>query len=243
MKKIACFGLSALLAVLCMSLAACGGEGERVALSASNNVYSHGEQTVQLTLSSSENGEYVFEEDISVSDLTVGDGLAGKEVTAVVYVDDRTVSVTLSGTVTATVGDEGLLGSVTVNGGISDRAIGTAYLTVYRPQMTTTGTSSSNIGNLHNYSSTFALPYGSFVEEYVDAEHITLPDTNGTLEVGLTEAGELYIRVKGFTPSEDASYPVAHIAAEVTTFHKELYVYVGLPAIGQGGGYDLVSGR
>lgn len=240
MKKVFYIVLSALLAAMCMTLAACGAEGESVALSASNNVYSHGEQTVQIKFSSSAGEGYVFEENISVSDISVGDGLVGKEVVSVSCVDASTISVTLSGTVTGTVGNEGLLGYIAVNGGISDRATGTAYLTVYKPQMMTSGTSSSNIGDLHNYSSTFTLPYGSFVEEYVNAEHITLPDANGTLEVRLTEEGELYIRVKNFTLSEGVSYPVVHIAAEVTTFNKEMYVYVGVPAIGQGSGYDLV---
>lgn len=240
MRKFSFVLLSALLAAMCMTLAACGAEGESVALSASNNVYSHGEQSVQITFSSSTGEGYVFEEDISVSDVSVGDGLVGKEVVSVDYVDAATITVTLSGTVTGTVGSEGLLGYIAVNGGISDKAVGTAYLTVYKPQMLTSGTSSSNIGDYHNYSSTFTLPYGSFVEEYVNADYITLPDTNGTLEVSLTEEGELYVRVKDFLLSEGVSYPAVHIAAEVTTFHKDLYVYVGVPAMGQGGGYDLV---
>lgn len=240
MKKLSILLLTALFAVMCVTLVACGGEGESVALSASNNLYSHGEQTVKITFSSTESGEHVFEEDISVSDVAVGDGLVGKEVVSVVYENSTTISVTLSGTVTETVGSEGLLGYIAVNGGISDKVTGTAYLTVYKPQMTTSASSSSNIGSLHNYSSTFVLPYGSFVEEYVNTEYITLPDTNGTLEVSLTGDGELYVRVKGFTLSEGVSYPAVHIAAEVTTFNKELYVYVGVPAMGQGGGYDLV---
>lgn len=240
MKRLSLMLHSALLAAMCIIFVACGGEGESIALSASDNVYSHGEQTVQLTFSSSAGGDYRFEEDISLSDISVGDGLIGKEVVSVVYENSTTISVTLAGTVTGTVGKEGLLGYIAVNGGISDKAFGTAYLTVYKPQMTTSGTSSSNIGNLHSYSSTFVLPYGSFIEEYVDAEHITLPDTNGTLEVSLTEEGELYVRVKDFLLSEGVSYPAVHIAAEVTTFNKELYVYVGVPAMEQGGGYDLV---
>lgn len=240
MKKLSILLLTALFAVMCVTLVACGGEGESVALSASNNLYSHGEQTVKITFSSTESGEHVFEEDISVSDVAVGDGLVGKEVVSVVYESSTTVSVTLSGTVTGAVGSQGLLGYISVNGGISDRATGTAYLTVYKPQMTTNTSSSSNIGSLHSYSSTFLLPYGSFVEEYVNTEYITLPDTNGTLEVSLTGEGGLYVRVKDFTLSEGVSYPAVRIAAEVTTFDKELYVYVGVPAMGQGGGYDLV---
>lgn len=240
MKKAFCFILLLLSALSCMFLAACVEEGESVALSASNNVYSHSEQTVQITFSSAESNDYVFEKDISVADVTVGDGLVGKEVISVVYADDDTVSVTLSGTVTGAVGNEGLLGYISVNGGISGKATGTAYLTVYKPQMTTSGTSSSNIGDLHNYSSTFTLPYGSFVEEFVDDEHIVLPDLNGATEVKLTEEGDLYICVKNFKLSEGVSYPVVRIAAEVTTFNKELYVYIGVPAIGQGGGYDLI---
>ncbi len=233
--------LSVLLTALCFGLAACdGGETMTVSLSASNNVYSHGEQTVLIAFASTEKDAYVFEKGISVSDVTVGGGLEGKKVVSVSYVDDSTISVTLSGTVSGTVGKEGLLGSVAVNGGISGKATGTAYLTVYKPQMTTEGTSYSNIGNKYSFSSTFKLPYGAFAEEYVDTEHISLPDANGTLEVSLTEEKNLKIRVNGFVRTGSAVYPTVRIAVEVTSFGKELYVYVGVAAIGQGGGYDLV---
>ena len=43
MKKFFCIAAAALL---CMALVACGGSAEVISLSASNNVYSHGEQTV-----------------------------------------------------------------------------------------------------------------------------------------------------------------------------------------------------
>lgn len=39
---------------------------------------------------------------------------------------------------------------------------------------------------------------------------------------------------------DGVTHPAVRIAAEVTTFHKDLYVYVGVPAMGQGSGYDLV---
>ena len=47
MKKFFCIATAALTAaLLCMALVACGGSREVISLSASNNVYSHGEQTV-----------------------------------------------------------------------------------------------------------------------------------------------------------------------------------------------------
>lgn len=239
MKKISLMVLPVLVAALCVAFAACGGEGESISLTASNTVYSHGEQTVELSFSPTAGG-YVFEDDISVSDVTVGEGLEGKEVTAVEYVNDSTVNVTISGTVTGTVENDGLLGSIIVDGGISDNAVGTAYVTIYTPQMMVTSVSSSNIGDLHNFSSTYTLPYGSFVAENVNTEHIELPDTNGTLSVSLTEDGNLYVRVTNFTPTETDANPVIHIAADVTTFNKELYAFVGVPTPGVGSGYDLV---
>ena len=75
MKKFFCIAAAALTAaLLCMALVACGGSGEVISLSASNNVYSHGEQTVQLTFSASESKEYTFAEDISAADIAVGGG-------------------------------------------------------------------------------------------------------------------------------------------------------------------------
>ena len=78
MKKISLMVLPVLMAALCVAFAACGGEGESISLTASNTVYSHGEQTVELTFSSAESGAYTFEEDIAASDVTVSGGLAGK---------------------------------------------------------------------------------------------------------------------------------------------------------------------
>lgn len=233
MKKFIALIATALLAVLCMAFVACAEEGERISLHACDNVYSHGEQTIEITIT---DDSYTFEESIAVSDVTVGDGLEGKEVTAVTYVDETTISVTLSGTVTAEVGDDGIIGSITVGGGISGNATGTAYLHVFTPQMTTS--SVFTIGSSY-FATTFALPYGSFVEEYVNTDNVTLTNGTGTLNVRLTDDGQLNISVKDFAATASDTYPVVKIAAEVTTFNKELYVYIGVIAL-QGSGYDLV---
>ena len=132
-----------------------------------------------------------------------------------------------------------MLGSIVVSGGISENATGTALVNVYIPQMMAESVSSSNIGEKYRFSSTFTLPYGAFIEEYVGAENIVLPDTNGTLEVGLTD-GKLNIRVTDFIRLQEYAYPVVRIAPEVTTFNKELYVYIGRATFGVGSGYDLV---
>ena len=241
MKKYLCVVLSIMLAAGCVVLTACGdATGEEISLTvAEGTVYSHGEQTVELTFSSAESGAYTFEEDIDASDVTVSDGLAGKTVTEVVRADDSTLRVTLSGTVTGEVGSEGVLGSIVVSGGISENATGTALVYVYIPQMMAEGVSSSNIGEKYRFSSTFTLPYGAFIEEYVGAENIVLPDTNGTLEVELTD-GKLNIRVTDFIRSQEYAYPIVRIAPEVTTFNKELYVYIGRATLGVGSGYNLV---
>ena len=133
-----------------------------------------------------------------------------------------------------------MLGSIVVSGGISENATGTALVNVYIPQMMAESASYSNIGEKYRFSSTFTLPYGTFIEEYAGAENIVLlPDTNGTLEVGLAD-GKLHIRVKDFTRPQGDAYPFVRIAPEVTTFNKELYVYIGRATLGVGSGYDLV---
>lgn len=241
MKKFLCALLSVMLAAACLVFAACGDKtGEKISLTvAEGTLYSHGEQTVELTFSSAESGAYTFEEDIDAANVTVSGGLAGKTVTEVARADDSTLRVTLSGTVTGEVGNEGVLGSIVVSGGISENATGTALVYVYIPQMMAESASYSNIGEKYRFSSTFTLPYGAFIEEYVGAENIVLPDTNGTLEVGLTD-GKLNIRVTDFIRSQEYAYPVVRIAPEVTTFNKELDVYISRGTFGVGSGYDLV---
>lgn len=242
MKKFLCALLSVMLAAACLVFAACGDKtGEEISLTVTEGtLYSHGEQTVELTFSSAESGAYTFEEDIDASDVTVSGGLAGKTVTEVVRADDSTLRVTLSGTVTGKTESTGTLGSIVVSGGISENATGTALVNVYIPQMMAESASYSNIGGKYRFSSTFTLPYGAFIEEYVGAENIVLlPDTNGTLEVGLTD-GKLHIRVTDFIRSQEYAYPVVRIAPEVTTFNKELDVHIGRATFGVGSGYDLV---
>ncbi len=241
MKKFLCALLSVMLAAACLVFAACGDKtGEQISLTAAEGtLYSHGKQTVELTFSSAESGAYTFEEDIDVADVTVSGGLAGKTVTEVARADDSTLRVTLSGTVTGKTESTGTLGSIVVSGGISENATGTALVYVHIPQMMAEGASSSNIGEKYRFSSTFTLPYGAFIEEYAGAENISLPDTNGALEVGLTD-GKLHIRVTDFIRSQEYAYPFVRIAPEVTTFNKELDVYIGRATLGVGSGYDLV---
>lgn len=241
MKKFLCALLSVMLAAACLVFAACGDKtGEEISLTvAEGTLYSHGKQTVELTFSSAESGAYTFEEDIDAADVTVSGGLAGKTVTEATRADDHTLRVTLSGTVTGEVGNEGVLGSIVVSGGISENATGTALVNVYIPQMMAESVSSSNIGEKSRFSSTFTLPYGAFIEEYAGAENIVLLDTNGTLEVGLTD-GKLHIRVKDFIRPQGDAYPFVRIAPEVTTFNKELDVHIGRATFGVGSGYDLV---
>lgn len=241
MKKFLCALLSVMLEAACLVFAACGDKtGEEISLTvAEGTLYSHGKQTVELTFSSAESGAYTFEEDIDAADVTVSGGLAGKTVTEATRADDHTLRVTLSGTVTGEVGNEGVLGSIVVSGGISENATGTALVNVYIPQMMAESVSSSNIGEKSRFSSTFTLPYGAFIEEYAGAENIVLLDTNGTLEVGLTD-GKLHIRVKDFIRPQGDAYPFVRIAPEVTTFNKELDVHIGRATFGVGSGYDLV---
>lgn len=241
MKKCLCALLSIILAAGCLAFAACGDEtGEKVSLTvAEGTVYSHGEQTIGLTFSSSESGAYTFEENIAASDVSVGGVLQGKTVTKVEYVDKDTINVTLSGTVTGKAESTGTLGSIVLKGGISDKATGEALINVFIPQMMTESVSDSNIGEKHTCRSTFVLPYGTFNEEYVSDEYITLPDNNGTLEVSLAD-GKLKVTVKDYTPSDEYPKPVVRIAPEVTTFNKELYVYIGRATLGVGSGWDLV---
>lgn len=111
MKKFLCALLSVMLAAACLVFAACGDKtGEEISLTVTEGtLYSHGKQTVELTFSSAESGAYTFEEDIDAADVTVSGGLAGKTVTEVARADDSTLRVTLSGTVTGEVGNEGVL--------------------------------------------------------------------------------------------------------------------------------------
>jgi hypothetical protein len=88
------------------------------------------------------------------------------------------------------------------------------------------------------------LPYGSFVEEYINAENIVVAagnDANVTVE--LNSDGNLRIGVKNYNPywydeTTPTTYPIAKIPANATTFNIVIYVYVG-----SGYSYSLKTGE
>ena len=85
------------------------------------------------------------------------------------------------------------------------------------------------------YISEFTLPYESFVAENVNTENIDVPVDGVTVTVSITTTGALRIEVVGFEPftHEGVTYnhPVAKIDACVTTFNKEIYVFIGDSAL------------
>ncbi len=241
MKKSISIMMATLMAAFSTTLVGCS-ESESIHLNATGELSTHGEQTIEINIDQ-DYSDYSFQESISIKDISFSDAFDGKSVQSVTYNSASSISVTISGTLTSGIDtmdkSEGIVGGIYVNGGISNNAVGSVYVRAFYPEMITTTAGMSAGTTTYTFSSTFKLPYGSFVEEYLTSEYITLPNDNGTISLTLTDAGYLHVAVSNFTRSDDYSYPVISMAAEVTTFNKTLYTYVGV-AMTHGSGVDLL---
>ncbi len=218
------------------------GTGEKVSLSVeSGTAYADGDQVISVSL---DTAGYSFESDISASDISLDGDLVGKSVSSVSYVSSSSIDITISGSITNSFEKTGL-GYINIDGGISGNAYGVAAVNVYKTQMHnnlySVSTSPKGDGT-YQFSASFYLPYGNFVEEYATTDYVALTSDNGEItKLYITDTGNLYVHVESFTRETTSSYPQVHIAPEVTTFNKDIYAYVGYMTFpGDGNGYDLV---
>jgi hypothetical protein len=196
-------------------------------------IYFDGEQTIVLSLTTAEQATQVtFNSTISASDITLSGVLVGKTVKSVTYTDSKNISVVLDGKVTADSTHASESGVITVskNALSADKDYSCTTTVDFNPCMTCK-TSYATGGNYRSY---LYLPYGSYNESNVNTDNIVITNlTDGaTVEVSLDVGSidgltRLKITVKGFTPSDANTYPVAQIAANVTSFNKAVTVNVG----------------
>jgi hypothetical protein len=219
-------------------------ESEYYNLTVSGTIYFEGEQTVTLGMSDSSEHATTFKDSITVDDITLTGLLAGKTVKSVTYVSATEVTLVVDGTVTTKASDvkDNEYGVVTVAGkALANTAKGSGYVRVdYAPQFLGGSCTYSTIAGVVHCSTTFTLPYGSFNESNINADHITIVAGEGTVTASLTEDGALKVAVEGFTPwtYEDVTYnyPVVKIDASVTSFDVDLTV-----SVGTAGSYDLIK--
>jgi hypothetical protein len=236
MKNLAVAALAAVtLSCVAVGFAACNdGDESYYNLSESGTIYYEGEQTVTLSISDTTEEKTTFKESVKTSDITLSGLLVGKTVTQVTYESSTQLSLVLDGKVTATSAEADGYGTITVaKTAMANNAEANCIVRVdFDPHMMVRSYSSLSTANGKTCTSTFELPYGSFIAENVNTDNIIVPIDGVEVTTTLTEEGYLKITVKGYTPytSDNGTvfnYPVAKISANVTTFNKDLYVYIG----------------
>jgi hypothetical protein len=235
-KKLVTTALSLAVATCAAStIAACdfGEIDSYYNLQESGTIYYEGEQTVTLGISEYTENKTTFKNSVSASDITFSGALEGKNIKSVSYVSETEISLVLDGKVNTTSTQSTELGTITVsNTAMANNATANCLVYVnYKPTMSVSN-SYANIGTMVNCSSTYTLPYGSFIAENVNSTNIDVEAGDAEVTISLTDDGKLYIRVKGYTPIADEhgtvyKYPMAKISANVTTFNTDIYVYVG----------------
>jgi hypothetical protein len=238
-RKIAMAALAAVtLSCAAAGLAACGEEESYYNLYESGTIYYEGEQTVKLSISDSTENKTTFKDSITKDDITLSGVLAGKTVTSATYVSATEVSLVLDGAVTANETQADDYGTITVaKSAMANNATANCIAKVdFNPQVTVVSNSYSTIAGLANCSSTFKLPYGSFIESNVTTDNIIVPADDVEVVASVTTEGYLKICVHNYLPVTDDSgnvykYPIAKISANVTTFNTDLYVYIGTGSV------------
>jgi hypothetical protein len=236
----------AIVAICGATFTACEGEDENYYnLSATGSIYADGEQTVTLSISeyATSESKTTFKESITANDVTLSGVLEGKTVKELTYISETSVSLVLDGSVTADSSHAEEYGTITVaRSALANNSSGNCYARVNYNPVATANTSKGNYTKpdgvtYFNYSTTLSLPYGSFIEENVNTENITVIAGDAEVSISLedntnTNKKDLKIYVKGYNPYYFGAdtyyqYPTAHISANVTTFNVDLYIEVG----------------
>lgn len=214
---------------------ACGSSVEYHNVSAQNNVYSMGTQSVLIEGNSldSDQPTVKFKQSISPSDIELGEALEGKTVTKVTYNSATSITVELSGN-TKVSGGGGVLGSITVrHSGLESEGDSSCIVEILAPELCVTSYTSNvrkkGEETVYKVVATLRLPVGEF-SGGATAGNITLTNgATGELSVKLSD-GALTVTVE----SCNMANPSICIGADVTTFGKEITV-----RLTAGGGADF----
>ena len=210
------------------SLASCVAD---VPLTESNNIevigaiYTVGEQSVRIMSSiPNDDGSIArFKESIAPAHFRLDGALNGKTVTAVTYVSQNEILVTLDGSIT-----DSSATSATVY--ISPDVLKNEYasycsVTVERPAIIVSGYYFSSVDKTH--VCTYSLPWGSFTD-LADATTVTMTNaSSGAIKVVRNSDGTLTVSVTDFKSTDGSSYPQLRFLAETTPFAKEFTIGMG----------------
>lgn len=236
LKKFRKFLLVILVLAVATSICACNPdetEGNSDIVCTGDAIYARDTQKVRL---SAKYTDVIFKDDISAQDIILEEGLTGKVVESVTYIDQHNVEVTLSGRVEAFSG-ESTLGVIRVDGDkmqsgksvwcmvqVSKVYMALQWLEVTGPDMSKT------------VECRYSIPYGSFnksmtrddfkvmIAKVDEGKHGAMP--NGLVDHVEIKNKTLFIRIKEFN-SAKSEFPVVVFPKELTSFGVELKVEVG----------------
>lgn len=244
MKRL--FKIIAVALMLCLalcSLACSGGSYPEMNLEVDDSLsrlYDRGTQTVTVTASQVAEKPTKFKSDISVSDIVLGEFLEGKTVTAVEYVDEVTVKVTMSGN-TVDFEEDWDVGVLTVKARACTLGIDCyTYVEVYNTCMSV-APGDSNAGEEGNayseYYTIFTLNNGAFSTEFNPTEDVTLvpyanfdapsPSVNGKFVARMIDGNKLIIRIN-FVNTSISRYPKVRIGAGLIEGSQGFEIEIGL---------------
>lgn len=218
-----------LISLLILSFTACGGKTneEYHNVTAQNNVYSMGTQSVTIEGNSLNDAPaVVFKKSISPADIVLGGALVGKTVTKVTYNEKSSITVELSGNAKVKGGID-VYGSIKIkHTGLESKGSSVCLITVLAPEISVassmTGKSQKDGKTVYNVTTMFYLPVGEFTDK-ANAENVTLAEgVEGNLTVELSD-GKLTVTVKNC----NVENPTVKIGACVTTIGKEVVVELG----------------
>ena len=210
------------------SLASCVAD---VPLTESNNIevigaiYTVGEQSVRVmsSIPNDDGGIARFKDSIAPAHIRLDGALNGKTVTAVNYISQNEILITMSGSVidkTATAATV----YIDPDGLLNDYA-SYCSVNVERPAVIVSGYYYSSVDKTH--VCTYSLPWGSFTE-LADATTVTITNASaGAIKVTRNSNGTLTVSVTDFKSTDGSSYPKLRFLAETTPFATEFTIGMG----------------
>lgn len=209
-----------------MTLSSCGSTNSYAYVS-SDYLYAKGTQTITVT----SDNEGKFSKSITTAKLSLTAQMDGKTIDEVSFIDEKNITITISGSLT-TVDKSTDYSFYQINllkGSLGGSDTGSVTVRCYSSSPQISSTSYAAFGSASNktVSSTYSLPYGTFIESNCTSENIFLPDDDGTITTISVTDNQLFIRITGYAETSEYEYPVIQISAKCTSFNIDIYVYVG----------------
>lgn len=219
------FKILLVLVVFCLMLTGCSSKEDSYDIEAEQAVFDMGEQDITII---SKSDSLSFKGDIKASSVVLDDGLKGIDVTSVIVINTKKISIHLSGKAEKRA-DSSTMGKIIIKSNalsIDGNAI--CYTSVNKPSITTMSFRSSMVKKdgvaSYDLSGDVYLDGGYFTDDIIGNALPAIGVTIKEIAYTLNDDGSLNIKITGC----NVNYPEITLTGGITSFNMKITFKLGL---------------